>query len=221
MSSIAHHPAATRRIAVVVGVLLLAGILAGSDSIRTWLLDLIALAEPWITRRPVLGAMAFVGLAALSAMVVFFSSVLLVPLGVEVWGVTGCVLLLWTGWLLGALVTYTIGRRFGRRMVERLVPPAKLASYESHIPESRSFWAAFGVQLALQSDIAGYLLGLLAFPLPTYLAAVMVAELIFAVATVSLGAAFVRGQGLFLLAGAVVAAAVLLWRHFRARGRRA
>ena len=196
---------------------MLAGLVAGSQAIHTGFLDLIALAEPSITRHPVLGAIVFVGLAAVSAMVVFFSSVVLVPLGIEAWGVTGCVLLLWTGWLLGGLVTYTIGRQLGRRVVERLVPPEKLAGYERRVPRSRSFWTAFVVQLALQSDIAGYVLGLLAFPLPTYLGAVMIAELLFAVATVFLGAAFVRGQGFFLLSVALVTAAVLLWRRFRTR----
>jgi hypothetical protein len=45
----------------------------------------------------------------------------------------------------------------------------------------------------------------------------MIVELLFAVATVVLGAAFVWGQGLFLPAVALVAAAILLGRRLRAQ----
>ena len=193
--------------------LVVIGLLAASGGLHQSLLDLIARVEPWIHLHPVLGAILFMVLAALSAMVVFVSSVLLVPVGVATWGVAGCLVLLWTGWFFGGLLTYLVGRHFGRQVVERMVSPEKLAEYERRMPQSRSFWTALFVQLALQSDVAGYLFGLLRFPLATYLGALMTAELIFAIGTVFVGEAFLRGQWVFLLGFAALAGVALLWRH--------
>jgi uncharacterized membrane protein YdjX (TVP38/TMEM64 family) len=178
-------------------------------------LGLIALVEPTIERHPVAGAMVFMAAAGLSAMLVFVSSVVLVPVGVQAWGATGCAILLWIAWFGGGVIAYSIGRHLGRPVVERFVPPEKLARYEALIPARRSFWTAVTIQLALQSDVAGYLFGLLAFPASTSLGAVLLVELLYAVATVFLGVAFVRGQSLFLLAFAALVAVVLVWRMIR------
>ena len=161
-------------------------------------------------------ALPILGLATLSAMVVFFSSVVLVPIGVAAWGTAGCLALLWTGWLIGGIVTYTVGRTLGRRFVERIVPPEKLAEYERRIPAGRSFWTALVIQMALQSDVAGYLFGIIGFPAPTYLAALITSELIVALGTVFAGEAFLSGRWTVLLGLAAIAAGGMLWRRRRA-----
>ena len=169
------------------------------------------------------GAIVFMAAAALSAMLVLLSSVVLVPVGVQAWGATGCVVLLWIGLFGGGVIAYSIGRHLGRPVVERLVSPEKLTHYEARIPARRSLWTALTIQAVLQSDVAGYLFGLLAFPMWSSLGAVLLVELLYAVATVFLGVAFVRGQSLFLLGFAALAGAALVWRmiqrgqHDRAR----
>jgi uncharacterized membrane protein YdjX (TVP38/TMEM64 family) len=208
----------SRRAAVLVAVVAVAGLLALSEELHGQLVASLALADPLFARHTVTGALLFVGFAALSAILVFFSSVLLVPVGVRTWGATGCFLLLWCGWFLGGLVTYTIGRHLGRPVVRRMLSDDKFARYERFIPHSGSFLTATLVQLALPSDVSGYFFGLLGYQARVYLGALVCAELPYALGTVFLGSAFIRREyGLLLSASAVAIAVLVLLRQHRRR----
>ena len=76
----------SRRLPILIIGVIVAALLAWSEEIHQQVVRLIELAAPVIQTVPVLGAVLFVVLAALSAMLVFFSGLLLVPLGVEAWG---------------------------------------------------------------------------------------------------------------------------------------
>ncbi|NDP39707.1 MAG: TVP38/TMEM64 family protein [Rhodoferax sp.] len=209
-----------RRAVILILVLFAIGLLTLSDTINQQIATALALAEPVIAQHPVLGALIFMGLAALSAMLMFFSGVLLVPVGVQTWGETGCFLLLWSGWCLGGLVTYAIGHRLKRPAVQRMLSGAMIDRYESRIPEGGSFVTAVLVQLAVPSDVSGYFFGLLGYPLRIYLSALMLTEIPYALATVFLGNAFMQKQYVLLLSAAGIALvalglAWLRWRHQR------
>ncbi len=210
----------SRRAGILIAILLVTGLLALSDSVHHQIVAVIALAEPVIAQHPVLGALIFMGLAALSAMLVFFSGVLLVPIGVQTWGEAGCFLMLWSGWCLGGLVTYSIGRRLKRPAVRRMLPGGMIDRYENRIPEGGSFTTAVLVQLAVPSDVSGYFFGLLGYPLRVYLGALMLTEIPYALGTVFLGNAFMQKQYVLLLSAAAVAFVVLSlawlrWWHKR------
>lgn len=210
-----------RRAGILIVVLFATGLLALSDTVHQQIASGIALVEPVIAQHPVLGALIFMGLAALSAMLVFFSGVLLVPIGVQTWGELGCFFLLWSGWCLGGLVTYAIGHRLKRPAVQRMLSEGMIHRYESRIPEGGSFLTVLLVQLAVPSDVAGYFFGLLGYPLRVYFGALMLAELPYALGTVFLGNAFMQKQYVLLLSAAGIALvalglAWLRWRHQRA-----
>ncbi|MBA3057772.1 MAG: VTT domain-containing protein [Gammaproteobacteria bacterium] len=210
-----------RRVGIVIAVLLVTGLLALSDTVHGKIVAGLALAEPVIAQHPVLGALIFMGLAALSAMLVFFSGVLLVPIGVQAWGEIGCFLLLWSGWCLGGLVTYSIGRRLKRPAVQRMLSGGMVDRYESRVPEGGSFATVVLVQLAVPSDVSGYFFGLVGYPLRVYLGALMLTEIPYALGTVFLGSAFIQKQYVLLLSACGVALvalglAWLRWRHQRA-----
>jgi len=183
---------------------IVAALLAYSEEIHRQVVTVIALAEPVIATSPVLGVVIFVLLAALSAMLVFFSGLLLVPIGIDAWGPLVCFLLLWSGWFLGGVITYSIGRRFGRPAVLRMLSEEKMARYENRIPQASSFAAALLTQLVLPSDISGYFFGLLGYRARVYLGSLALAELPYALATVYLGTAFMERQYRLLLAVAVL-----------------
>lgn len=213
----------SRRAGILIAVLLVTGLLALSDTVHNQIVSVIALAEPMISQHRVLGALIFMALAALSAMLVFFSGVLIVPIGVQTWGETGCVFLLWSGWCLGGLVTYAIGRRLKRPAVQRMLPGGVFDRYENRIPEGGSFVTAVLVQLAVPSDVSGYFFGLLGYPLRVYFGALMLAELPYALGTVFLGNAFMQKQYVVLLSAAavVLVALGLAWLWWRRRHERA
>ncbi len=205
----------------VVLVLLCAGLalLASSDNLYAALVRMLDVSAKLIDERPVAGAAFFVLLSGLSAMLAFFSSSVLVPVALYAWGKVACMLLLWVGWTLGGMATYTIGRYLGRPVVEALLPAGTLGRYERRIPENPPFGFLVLLQLAMPSEVPGYLLGLLRLPFRRYLAALAIAEAPYAVGTVYLGASFLDRR-LPLLIGLGAAGALLMAISVRALHRR-
>lgn len=183
-------------IAVVILVAASARLHHLSEEVVTALGDLIA-------RHPAWGVLAFVGLAALSAMLAFFSSVVIVPVAVHHWGPAVTVLLLWIGWFAGGVAAYTIGRYLGRPAVRRLVGPARVEYYGEQITARAPFLVILLFQAALPSEIPGYVLGMARYPLARYLLALGTVELPFAVGAVLLGSGFLNRQYWLMMSVAV------------------
>ena len=200
------------RLAALLAVLAAVAFIVSSDTVSAQLQLVLQQTIGLIREHPVLGAALFVLVSALSAMLMFFSGAVLVPVGIESWGEIGCLLLLWTGWFLGGLVSYGIGRQFGRSIVAHLVAEQDLRGYEARMMRNTGFVAAFLLQLAFPSDVVGYVFGLVHFPLRVYVAALLCAELPYAVGTVFLGAAFLQQHWIGLAMGLVIAAGVLAWQ---------
>lgn len=181
-------------------------VLASWSDLHEALLAVLAVCEDIIARHPIAGAAAFVVLAAISAMLTFVSIAVIVPAAVFAWGPATSVGLLWVGWILGGAATYGIGRFFGRPVVRWLTGDAALRRLESHVPDNAPLWLITLVQLAVPSEIPGYVLGLVRYRFFIYVLALGLAELPYTLATVYLGASFVSGRiGSILIAGALIA----------------
>jgi uncharacterized membrane protein YdjX (TVP38/TMEM64 family) len=209
-----------RRTALLIALIVAAGLLAASPELHRQLVALIGFAEPMIVAHPVWGAVVFTALSALGAILLFVSSWVLVPIGVQVWGPVGCFLLLWTGWFLGGAMTYSIGRYLGRPAVQRLLPADVVARYEGRIPSGGRFLPALLVTISVPSDIAGYFFGLFRYPVRVYLAALGVSEVPYALGAVFLGEAFIQRRFGALLSISCLAALGLLWIWLHRRGER-
>jgi uncharacterized membrane protein YdjX (TVP38/TMEM64 family) len=197
-----------RRLAVLGILVTVATAILLAQPVHEWLLSLFGSVEHLIRHRPLLGMLAFVVLAALSAMVAFVSSALLIPVAVYAWGPGVCFMLLWAGWYLGGIAAYLVGRYLGRPAVEALVRPGVLARYEGWAKSGVSLLPILLLQLAVPSDIAGYLFGLVRARLAPFLAALALAEMPYALGAVYLGESFLqRRLWVFALVG--VAGAVL------------
>jgi uncharacterized membrane protein YdjX (TVP38/TMEM64 family) len=210
----------SRRAAVLLLLLVLAVALLAAGPVHAWLLDRFAAAEVVIRQQPALGMLVFVLLAAVSAMVAFLSSAILVPVAVYAWGPLLTFVLLWCGWFLGGLAAYAIGRYLGRPMVRRLVSPVALERQERWAQSGgRSLAAIVLLQLAIPSDLAGYVFGLIRCPPGRFIAALAFAEVPYALGAVFLGVSFVqRRVALLVILG--LAGAVLSALAFRAHLRR-
>ena len=167
---------------------------AASDTVHAELVRLLAHVQTIILNHPVGGATLFFVLAALSAMLAFFSSAVIVPVGVYAWGKFVCLLLLWGGWLVGGLCAYAIGRVLGRPVVAALTSAGTLERYQQRISRNAPFGLVLLFQLAMPSEVPGYLLGLARYNAAKYAAALAIAELPFAVGTIYLGASFLNRQ---------------------------
>jgi uncharacterized membrane protein YdjX (TVP38/TMEM64 family) len=192
-----------RRFLVLVALLVVAVVIAASASMHGTVEATVAAISGVIDRHPFLGGAAFVGLAALSAMLAFFSSALVVPVGVHHWGEPVTFLLLWLGWLAGGAVTYALGRFVGGQVLGVLINPERAAYYQARISRRASFGLVLLFQLAVPSEIPGYVLGTAGYSFPRYGTALALAELPYAAGAVYLGSSFLRRQyGWIVLLGA-------------------
>lgn len=214
MKKPAHVGALALRIAVVALFVAAAVIVVSSDALHAPLVRLLAVTERAIAAHPVLGAAMFVAFAALSGVLAFFSSAVIVPVAVYTWGLPLSALLLWVGWVLGGACTYAIGRWLGRP-VAGLVAADKLARYERKISRETPPRLVALFQLATPSEVPGYLLGMLRYSFLRYIAVVALGELPYAIGTVYLGESFIERQVLpFVLLG-LVAVGFAAWTYTR------
>ena len=213
---------AWRRALALLLLCVIAALLLSADRLHGALLQLLAAAEPIILAHPVSGAVVFVLLSALSAMLAFFSGVLLVPVAVYSWGRFATMGLLWLGWLLGGMCAYAVGRGLGRPLLATIGTTRLLAFYRAHLPRRVPFAVVLLLQLALPSEIPGYLFGLMRVRFGTYVAALALAEVPFAVGTVLVGESLVQQRGWMLLALGAIGAGISLYalllvrRHLQA-----
>lgn len=214
-----HLPPVHARALVLVALVAALVVLASSDAVHQAVLQVFAAAKGIMAGHPVAGPLVFVVLAALSAMLAFFSSAVLVPAAVYAWGDVVTAGLLWLGWMLGGLAAYGLASWAGRPALHWLAPGRPVARYEERLRREAPFGLVLLFQLALPSEIPGYVLGLARYPLGRYLAALALAELPYAVGTMLLGASFVsRNIGMLVALGGVAAlGATLLARELRQR----
>lgn len=170
---------------------------------------------------PVLGAVVFFLFATLSAMLSFTSSAALVPSANLVWGKFVTFLLLWGGWITGAIIAFGIGR-FARPLLVRLGYQKTFDKYKQVVSKRMKFWLVLLVCMALPSEIPGYLFGGIHYSFWKFLAAVAMAESIYAMGLVLAGENLLTARPLTLLIIAtvlilIVAGAGFLLRKIKER----
>jgi len=192
---------------------------AASDGLHEALVAVIAASDQLIRAHPLLGAGLFVLFAAVSAMLAFVSIAVIVPVAVYTWGQPLSLLLLWLGWILGGVTAYCLARYLGRPVVRWMTADSGLRRLEAHVHSGTPFSLVLLFQLALPSEIPGYLLGLARYPASRYLAALGIAELPYAAATVFLGASFLerRSIAVLVMGLALVLGSLLAFRYLRRR----
>lgn len=201
----AQHRLVWRRAVVLALACAALATVASSDALHSALTEVFAAGEQLIARNPVVGAVLFILFAALSAMLAFVSAAIIVPVAVVAWGEPLSMLFLWMGWILGGCVSYAIGRFLGGAVVRWLLADAALRRLANRVQQRSPFVLVVLFQLALPSEVPGYLLGLVSYSFPRYLLALGLAELPYTVATVYLGASFVEGRGGMVLSLGIAA----------------
>ncbi len=215
-----RHGVVWRRAAILVGLCMALAAVAGSETLHDALISVFEVIEEFIVGQPTLGALLFVAFAAISAMLAFVSIAVIVPAAVLAWGELFSMLLLWIGWILGGCASYSVGRFLGPHVVRWLTPHQVLHRFARRVQRDAPFGLVLLFQLALPSEIPGYVLGLAQYRFLKYLLALGIAELPYAAATIYLGSSFIEGRALVILAAGISLvvlslAAFLLWRRRR------
>jgi uncharacterized membrane protein YdjX (TVP38/TMEM64 family) len=204
------HARSWGRAVAVVLICASVALLLSFDAVYENLQWALSAAEPSIAAHPRLGAVAFVLFAALSAILAFFSSALLLPAAVFTWGTTVTFGLLWLGWLLGGLATYALGRGLRRPRGKVSRTSNKLDFYLQRAPGEVTFALVLLLCLALPSEIPGYLCGYLGVRIRTYAPALAMAELPYAIGAVVLGDGVAHRHIGWLVACGLIGAALSL-----------
>ncbi len=195
-------------IPLVVIVLFLLG-LPYSATFKNYAGKAIDWAEAIMSDHPITGAAVFFLFAAISAMLAFTSSVVLVPSANLVWGKLITFLLLWGGWIVGAMAAFGIGK-VARPLLVRLGYQEKLEKYQQLVSRRMGFWTTVLFCIAVPSEIPGYLLGGLRYPFLKFLAAIALAESIYAFGIVIAGQSLVAAKPLPLISMIAVLVIILI-----------
>lgn len=151
-------------------------------------------AKDIMNAHPVTGAAVFFLFSALSAMP-FASSAVLVPSANLVWGKLVTFLLLWGGWLTGAIAAFGIGNR-ARPLLIYLGYKKTLERYQNFASKRMKFWAALLFCIAVPSEVPGVLFGGVRYPFLKFLGAMAIAEAIYALGLVIAGENLVAAKPL-------------------------
>lgn len=216
---------AFKRHLLLLGLLIMvAGLIAGSEILLDKSHEIIMLAEPVIAGYPLLGRLLFILLAVGSAMLAFFSSAILTPIGIYAWGTVETFVLLWIGWLIGGMVSFLVGRYLGRSVVSLLLGESRLSTWETQVGRHTKFIHILLFQAAVPSEIPGYVLGILRYRFSFYLAALAITELPYALGAVILGESFLKGDSLMFFAigaGTILLSIIAYQALHHVAGRRA
>lgn len=162
------------------------------DAASVWAKDIM-------NAHPVTGAAVFFLFSAVSAMLAFTSSAVLVPPANLVWGKLVTFLLLWAGWLAGAIAAFGIGNR-ARPLLVYLGYKDTLEEYQQFVSKRMKFWAVLLFCIAVPSEVPGYLFGGVRYPFLKFLSAIAIAESIYAFGLVVAGENLVAARPFPLLA---------------------
>jgi uncharacterized membrane protein YdjX (TVP38/TMEM64 family) len=191
---------------LIAGALLLTGLMY-----TPWFKDLIEVTSDWgediMADNPVAGAIVFFIFSALSALLAFATSVVMVPAANMAWGEPLTVLLLWSGWLTGSVAAYAVGY-LAYPMLVRWGYKEALDKYNKIVSHRMPFWLVFVLCLAIPSEVPGYVLGGVRYSLPRFIAAMGIAEGLYAAGVVWMGDSLTEAKPGVLLAGAAAMIAV-------------
>ena len=200
------------------GALVIAALVAvaRSNTLHEAFVGLVELAEPVFQTNPVVGMVLFVGLSALSALVAFFSTGVLVPVALGVWGPWGTGILLWVGWTLGGAAAYAVGRWLGKPALARLDHGSRVRGWIGRLRPNTPLALVALLLVALQSEISGVVLGMARYPFGRYVLALGLVEVGFAALTVAAGSGLLArdtgvlaGSGIVLVGFAAIALVIV------------
>lgn len=158
----------------------------------------IAWTEQRMDDNPFLGGLLFFVLSMLSATLNFTTSAILVPPANLAWGRTITFLLLWGGYIAGAVMAYGIGR-LAHPLVVKLGYEEKLLEYKEFANTRMKFWTVLLICIAAQSELSGYLFGGLHYNFWKYIGAMVIVEAMYAWLIVTAGQSLLQSSPFTML----------------------
>ncbi len=192
-----------RKIASIFAFVLLIILFWSSTALQDIFFDAVFYIESYFQNHQILGVFAFIGLAAVSSMLSPFSSVPIVPIAIIMWGNFWSIIFLVTGWLIGHIITYTVGYYAGYPIAKNFVPFDRIDYYSKKLSKKSEFFLILFFRLSMPAEVPGYVLGIVRYNFIKYFLVTLIAEFPFAILTVYGGGAFIN-KDLPVLAGVLI-----------------
>ncbi len=146
------------------------------------------------------GMFLYVTVTIVAVVLAPFSTIPLLPVAVTLWGPFLTALLSILGWTIGAGVAFLVARRWGTRLVRKIVSIERIARLERMVTTHHPFLTITLLRMAVPVDILSYALGLFSkVSFRTYLAATLVGVTPFAFVFAYVGTLTLTRQLLILL----------------------
>jgi uncharacterized membrane protein YdjX (TVP38/TMEM64 family) len=191
-----------KNIGIVLAAAFLGFLVWSSVQFQQFFTNIVPLFEKIAHQNEILSILIFIGLGALSTMASSFSSVPLVPIAIVVWGNTPTALYLFTGWIIGDVISYFIGYYAGNPILKKFANVKKITYYREKIPPNAEFKLVFLFIMSMPSEVPNYTLGTLRYNFLRYFLTIALGELVFSFLTAYAGLALVE-KNLILFIGTV------------------
>ena len=106
------------------------------------------------------GILIYLFITFASIVVAPVSSIPLISIASHLWGVIPATILTTIGWSLGAITAFTLSRKYGVKIVRKLISLENIYKIEKKIPKEDVFWSILLLRLLLPLEIVSYALGL-------------------------------------------------------------
>ena len=107
-----------------------------------------------------LGMFFYVLITIVAIVIAPISTMPLLPIASNLWGVFSAALLSIIGWTVGAFIAFIIARTYGVPIIKKFVPIEKINKLEKMVPRENVFWGVVFLRMIVPVDILSYALGL-------------------------------------------------------------
>ncbi len=106
------------------------------------------------------GMIIFVFFTITTVVIAPVSTIPLIPLAAQSWGWMNAALLTITGWGFGSTIAFFLGRRYGLKIIKKLIPIKKMQEFEKYIFKDNLFWSIVFLRVVLPVNLLSYYLGI-------------------------------------------------------------
>jgi len=106
------------------------------------------------------GMFFYVLISIIEVVIAPISTLPLLPVAANLWGVVNAAVLSIIGWTFGAYLAFFIARKYGVVRVKKFVSMDKIENIERRIPDENIFWTIVLLRIIIPVDFLSYVLGL-------------------------------------------------------------
>lgn len=106
------------------------------------------------------GMFVYVLLTVIAIVVAPISTMPLIPVAASMWGVFNSAVLSIMGWTVGAIIAFSLARKYGVSLIRKVVSLDNINAIEKRIPKGNFFWSVVFLRMSVPVDILSYALGL-------------------------------------------------------------